>query len=109
MKRVLYHQATTAGCQEHSLSFMKWTSGIWPWPFLVVVFSPVFDSLHFDVAAENRIHNFVEHVRVFNLRLDQDFLALGSLGLNIVLPEVALLLGALAALVGAGALEITVI
>ena len=69
----------------------------------------MFDSLHFDITAENRIHNFVEHVRVFNLGLNQDFLALGSLRLNIVLPEVALFLGALAALVGAGALEVTVI
>ena len=32
--------------------------------------SPVFDSLHFDIATEDRIHNLVEHVWVFNLRLN---------------------------------------
>jgi hypothetical protein len=69
----------------------------------------VFDSLHFDITAENRINNFIQDMRVFNLGLDQDLLSLGPLGLNIVLPEVTFLLGALATLVGTRALEITVI
>jgi hypothetical protein len=43
----------------------------------------VFDSLHFDISAEDRIDDFVENVRVLDLRLDQDLLTFGALSLKI--------------------------
>ena len=70
------------------------------------------DSLHLNVAAEDGVDDLVQDVRVLHFRLDQDLLALGTLGLNVVLPEVPLLLAraALAALaVRTGAFKVTVI
>ena len=68
------------------------------------------DSLHLNVTAEDRVDNLVQDVRVLHLRLDQDLLALGALGLNVVLPEVPFLLARLAAVAGrAGAFKVAVI
>ncbi len=50
------------------------------------------DALQLHVAAENRIHDVVQDVRILDPSGHDNLLPLGPLGLHVVLPEVPLLL-----------------
>ena len=50
---------------------------------------PVLNTLKLHFTTKNRINNVREHMWIINFRFKSDFLAFGSLGLNIVLPEMS--------------------
>ena len=65
-------------------------------PVLAGTSVPVLYPLQLDVPAKNRVDDVVEHVRVLHLGLHDDLLSLRTLRLDVVLPEIPLLLSGLA-------------